>query len=205
MSEHAGAKHWSARSEMVFPGTLMLVIGGFQILQGIVAIMDRAFFAPGTNYTYTVNLTTWGWLHIGLGIALVVGGIAAYTGMTWARAFGVGLVVLSLVDNFFFIPFYPIWSVLIIALNVAALWGLAMAGRRLPATAEGREAGAMGMGMGGGRGAAHREGQRWAATNPAYSGETGGQMPSDVKPPSAPQAPQAPSMPSMGQRSDQGR
>ena len=77
------------------------------------------------NYFYAFDLTGWGWIHRLLGILVAVVGDAIMKGQTWGRWVGIGLVGLSLIANFLFIPYYPIWSLVIIALDVAVIAALA--------------------------------------------------------------------------------
>ncbi|MGZ8698082.1 MAG: DUF7144 family membrane protein [Gaiellaceae bacterium] len=111
-----------------FAGAVMLLVGIFQAFAGLAAIFEDEFFVVGANYVYDLDVTTWGWIHLILGAIVAFAGIAIYTGAVWARSIGVLLAVLSAIANFFFIPYYPVWSVLIIALNVAVIWALVQFG-----------------------------------------------------------------------------
>ncbi len=121
------ASNW-AYGLSAFAGAVMLLVGIFQALAGIAAIFEDEFFVVRPNYVYDVDVTTWGWIHLILGAIVAFAGIAIYTGAVWARSIGVLLAVLSAVANFFFIPYYPVWSVLIIALNIAVIWALVQFG-----------------------------------------------------------------------------
>jgi hypothetical protein len=107
-----------------FAGAIMLMIGIFQAFEGIAAIANDEFFVVGRNYTFDLDVTAWGWIHLILGVIVAFAGISVYSGATWARAVGIVLAILSAVANFFFIPYYPVWSVLIIALCIAVIWAL---------------------------------------------------------------------------------
>jgi|SRR5215204_29173 len=107
-----------------FAGAIMLMIGIFQAFAGIAAIFNDEFFVVSRNYTFDLDVTAWGWIHLILGVIIAFAGISIYSGATWARAVGIVLAILSAVANFFFIPYYPVWSVLIIALCVAVIWAL---------------------------------------------------------------------------------
>jgi hypothetical protein len=111
-----------------FAGAVMLMIGIFQAIAGLAAIFENEFFAVGPNYFYEIDVTAWGWIHLILGAIIAFAGISIYTGQAWARSVGVLLAILSAVANFFFIPYYPVWAVLIIALNVAVIWALVQYG-----------------------------------------------------------------------------
>jgi hypothetical protein len=107
-----------------FAGAVMLIVGIFQALAGLAAIFENEFFAVGPNYLYEIDVTAWGWIHLILGAIIAFAGVSIYTGAAWARSVGVLLAILSAVANFFFIPYYPVWAVLIIALNIAVIWAL---------------------------------------------------------------------------------
>jgi hypothetical protein len=105
---------------------LMLVAGGaFQVLEGLAALIGNRFFFVTQSYAYRIDITAWGWLHLILGIVLIAVSIAVLLGSLVARFVAMGLAVLSAVAHFLFIPYQPIWSVLIIAVDVAVIWALA--------------------------------------------------------------------------------
>ena len=112
-----------------FAGAIMLMIGIFQAFAGLAAIFNDEFFVVGNNYTYDLDVTAWGWIHLILGVIVAFAGVSVYAGATWARAVGIVLAILSAVANFFFIPYYPVWSVLIIALCIAVIWALTVYNR----------------------------------------------------------------------------
>jgi hypothetical protein len=111
-----------------FAGAVMLMVGIFQAFAGLAAIFNDEFFVVGPNYTYDLDVTAWGWIHLIIGVVVAFAGISVYSGQAWARTVGVVLAILSAVANFFFIPYYPVWSVLIIALCIAVIWALTVYG-----------------------------------------------------------------------------
>jgi hypothetical protein len=111
-----------------FAGAVMLMIGIFEAFAGLAAIFNDEFFVVGPNYTYDLDVTAWGWIHLIIGVVVAFAGISIYSGQAWARTVGVVLAILSAVANFFFIPYYPVWSVLIIALCIAVIWALTVYG-----------------------------------------------------------------------------
>jgi hypothetical protein len=111
-----------------FAGAVMLMVGIFQALAGLAAIFENEFFVVSSSYAYEIDVTAWGWIHLILGAIIAFAGISIYTGQAWARSVGVLLAILSAVANFFFIPYYPVWAVLIIALNIAVIWALVQYG-----------------------------------------------------------------------------
>ena len=115
---------------VVFAAVMMVLVGTFQVIAGIAAIFEDEFFVVGPNYVYDVDVTAWGWIHLILGLTLVLAGFGALKGATWARVVGITLASLSAISNFFFIPYYPVWSIVIIAADVLVIWALSVYGRR---------------------------------------------------------------------------
>lgn len=109
---------------VIFAGVVMLMVGVFHAIAGVVALLDDQFFVVTRNYTFEFDVTGWGWIHLIGGILVVLAGAYVFSGATWARVIGITLAVLSAVANFFFIPYYPFWSLLMIALSVWAIWAL---------------------------------------------------------------------------------
>ncbi len=107
-----------------FAGVIMLLIGVFHAIAGLVAIFDDQFYVVGANYTFELDVTGWGWIHLLAGIGVALAGLYVFSGATWARIVGIALAMLSAVANFFFVPYYPFWSILMIALAVWAIWAL---------------------------------------------------------------------------------
>ncbi|MGH8877829.1 MAG: DUF7144 family membrane protein [Stackebrandtia sp.] len=109
----------------VFAATAILVIGCFQVIMGVSALFEDEIFVDGPNYTYAIDITGWGWIHLILGVIMMLTGIFLYTASVWARGVGIALAVMSAVSNFFFLPYYPLWSIVVIALDIFAIWALA--------------------------------------------------------------------------------
>ena len=107
-----------------FAGAIMILIGIFHFFAGIAAIAEDEFFVVGREYVYDVDVTAWGWIHLIGGLVIVAAGIGVYSGAPWARIVGILLAGLSAIANFFFIPYYPAWSILIIALDIAVILSL---------------------------------------------------------------------------------
>jgi hypothetical protein len=111
-----------------FAATMFILIGAFQIIAGLGAIFDDEFFVVTENYTFDLDVTAWGWIHLILGIALIVTGWFLYSGAAWAGIAALVIAVLTAVENFFFIPYYPFWSILVIGLCVWVIWALTRPG-----------------------------------------------------------------------------
>lgn len=115
---------WAAAGVAVFSAVMLVMVGAVQALQGLVALLDDDFFVRVRNYTYSVDVTGWGWVHLVIGLVAVATGLALFTGQWWARIVGITLASLSLVSNFLWLPYYPVWALLIIAMNVLIIWGI---------------------------------------------------------------------------------
>ena len=102
-----------------FAIVMLVIIGVFQAIAGLVAIIDDDFYVVGQNYTFNFDTSGWGWIHLLLGLLLILVGYFLYTGAVWAVVFAIVLAGLSAIANFFFIPYYPFWSLLMIAM---AIW-----------------------------------------------------------------------------------
>jgi hypothetical protein len=113
---------------LAFAATVMLLIGTFQIIAGLVAIIDDEFYVVTRNYTFELDTSAWGWIHLLIGILLVGCGWALFARRTWAIVATVVLAGLSAVANFFFIPYYPFWAILLIALNIWVIWSVTRPG-----------------------------------------------------------------------------
>jgi hypothetical protein len=110
----------------VFAGVMMMTVGTFQVIQGLVAILDNEFFVITERYAFEFDVTVWGWVHLVMGAVVGIAGYAVFAGLTWARVVGITVATLSAIANFLYLPHYPIWSLLIIALNVTVIWALAV-------------------------------------------------------------------------------
>ena len=109
---------------LTFASTMMVLIGIFQAFAGLGAIIDDEFFVVTQNYAFDLDVTAWGWIHLILGIVVAWAGYALWSGKLWAGVVALVLAMLSALANFVFIPYYPFWSLLVIALNVWVIWAL---------------------------------------------------------------------------------
>jgi hypothetical protein len=96
---------------------------------GLVAIFENEFYVQTRNYLFQFDATTWGWIHLVLGLLVAFAGWGLLSGQTWARVVGITLAALSATANFLFLPYYPFWSLLIIAVDIFVIWALTAHGR----------------------------------------------------------------------------
>ena len=109
----------------IFAGVMLATLAGFEILQGFSAVLEDDLFISGLNYVYEIDVTTWGWVHMLIGAIGVLVGVGILQGQVWAHSAGIGFAVISALAQFAFLPYYPFWSLLIIALDVLVIWALA--------------------------------------------------------------------------------
>lgn len=114
----------------ILAAALMVLLGIWGIFIGIAAIASDVVFVTTPSYTYGLDLSAWGWVHLILGVIAVLAGLALFTGATWARLVGLILAVLVAINYFLFLPFYPLWSIVVIALSIFIIWSLATTSRR---------------------------------------------------------------------------
>lgn len=107
-----------------FAGIMMIISGLFGAIEGLVALFRNEVFVVGTEYVFAFDLTAWGWIHLIVGILVAAAGYAVIAGRAWGRAVGIAIASLSMIANFLFIPYYPVWSLLIIILNVFVITAL---------------------------------------------------------------------------------
>jgi hypothetical protein len=112
-----------------FAASMLILIGAFQFFEGLAAVIENEFFVVGPNYVYELDVTAWGWIHMIIGVAVAFAGWGVFSGQAWARTVGIVVALISAISQFFYIPYYPIWAVLIIALCIACIWALAVYGR----------------------------------------------------------------------------
>jgi hypothetical protein len=107
-----------------FAGVLMVMLGVWWIVAGIVAIADDDFFVIAQEWVFKFSTTTWGWIHLGLGIVILLSGIGLFTANVWARTVGVVLALIAGLVAFAWLPWYPVWAIIFIAAAVAVIWAL---------------------------------------------------------------------------------
>jgi hypothetical protein len=108
----------------VFAGTMMIIAGVFELIAGLVALFENEVYVAGARYVFAFDLTTWGWIHLLVGALVAAAGIGVLSGQLWGRIVGITMAIVSALANFVFIPYYPIWSLLVIALDVFVIWAL---------------------------------------------------------------------------------
>jgi hypothetical protein len=121
--------HGGAVAVQATAGIFMVMAGSFHVIQGLVALFNDEFYVTTGDYLFRFDLTTWGWVHLIAGIVVASGGVALFQGAAWARALAVLLAGVSILANFLWMPYYPIWSLTLIAFNMFVIWAVTAHGR----------------------------------------------------------------------------
>jgi hypothetical protein len=117
---------------VVFASFMMILLGTFQAIEGLVALFDDGFYLVGSRgLVVDVNYNVWGTIHLLLGVLVLVAGVGVLSGNLAARTLGVILASLSALANIVFVEAYPIWSILIITVDVLVIYALTVHGREL--------------------------------------------------------------------------
>jgi len=119
-----------------FAGFVMLLAGSLNAVYGLVALFNDEWVVWGNRGSVFLDITQWGWVHLILGIIIVLAGIGIMSGNLLARIIAVIVVGISLVVNFLAIPVYPLWSLVIVTLEVLILWALIVHGRELKSSVD---------------------------------------------------------------------
>jgi hypothetical protein len=108
----------------VFAGMLMILVGTFHTLQGLVAVVDDDFYLARAASLLEIDVVVWGWFHIAVGVAAGITGGAVIAGTLWAQLVAIWLAGLSMVSSFLWLPHYPLWSVLVLAFDAFVVWAV---------------------------------------------------------------------------------
>jgi hypothetical protein len=126
MSQDDSSRLAWATAGAVTGAALMITVGLFQLFEGIAALSSDGLLLDLVDYTFTIDMTGWGWIHIVLGALVAITGVFVLMGRSWAYGLGIGLAAVSALNQFFFVPYYPVWALLIIAFNVFVIWALSV-------------------------------------------------------------------------------
>jgi hypothetical protein len=108
-----------------FAAVLVMMIGTFHTIIGLVAVLDDSFFESTPGYAAGLNVTTWGWLQLIGGMAVFAAGGLLASGSAIARLAAIFVLIVSAMGSFASIPYYPLWSMLVICLDIACIWAIA--------------------------------------------------------------------------------
>ena len=117
---------------VAFAGAMLLLLGMFHIVEGFLALFrDEYFHVPSAELTVHVDWSVWGWTHIIIGVAMIASGIGLFTGRTWARVVAVLVCLASAIITLSFAKADPVWSTLMMILDVVIIWAVIMHGSEM--------------------------------------------------------------------------
>jgi hypothetical protein len=112
-----------------FAGVMMVMVGVFNVIDGLVALFKNNYYAVAPGRLLVFNLTGWGWIHLTVGVLAVLAGFALFAGAEWARIIAVILAAFNAVAQLAFLSAYPVWAMIVIALDVVVIWALVVHGK----------------------------------------------------------------------------
>jgi hypothetical protein len=119
---------------IAFGGMMMILLGFFHAMAGFVALFQEEYFLVGANgLMVTVDYTAWGWTHLILGALVLAAGIAVLAGQMWARVVTIVVAMASALVNLAFLAAHPVWSMMMIALDVLVIWAVTVHGSEMKA------------------------------------------------------------------------
>jgi hypothetical protein len=125
---HTARQDW-ASGLTAFAAVMLFLAGVLAVFRGIMAIAEDEVFVSTPNYVFQFDLTGWGWVHLALGALAVVVSLGLFKASTWARVLGVAVAGLVIIANFLSLPYYPVWSVIMIAVSGFIIWALCVVQR----------------------------------------------------------------------------
>lgn len=113
---------------IVLASVLLCISGTFNILTGLVAVFSDKIYVQGSAATIALDVTGWGWFHVFWGLVLFATGLALYAGATWARVVAIFVVAINMVTQLMQMPAYPLWSLVILTLDLLVIWAVIVHG-----------------------------------------------------------------------------
>ncbi len=110
---------------------ILIMAGTFGIIEGIVGLINNEFYVVTQKWAFQFDTTTWGWIHIIVGLVALGAGVGLLAGQVWARTVAVIVALVSIVANFLWLPYYPWWAALVIVFDVFVIWAVTAHGRDL--------------------------------------------------------------------------
>jgi len=127
MAKPSNSNGWTGW--VVFASLMMIMVGFFQAIVGLTAIIRDQFYVVSPHALVSVDVSTWGWVHLALSLLVIAAGYAVMDGKVWGRTVGVLMALASAVVNLAFIPYYPVWSTLVVVVNIIVIYALTVHGR----------------------------------------------------------------------------
>ena len=125
-SQRSGWTGW-----IVFAGVLMVIGGALNALYGLVAVINDEWVVWGNRGAMYLDISQWGWVHLVVGLLVLAAGIGVFSGNVLARTVGVVIAGVSVLANFFFLPAYPLWAIVVITIDVLIIYSLTAHGSEM--------------------------------------------------------------------------
>ncbi len=116
---------------IAFAGVMMVIAGSLNALYGLVAVVNDEWVVWTNRASLYLDISQWGWVHLVIGLVVLLSGIGVFSGNVLARTVGVIAVTISLIANFFFIPAYPLWAIAVVVIDVLVIWALTAHGSEM--------------------------------------------------------------------------
>lgn len=131
-TQKAPASGWAV-GWTIYAAVWMWILGFFHALAGFAGIVEDEILVATPNYLLQFDVTTWGWIHLILGIVVLIAGFSVFNGAVWARAVGVVVAAVSIISNFAWLPYQPWWSIIMMTAGAFVIWALTAHGRDISA------------------------------------------------------------------------
>ncbi|MCP4308425.1 MAG: hypothetical protein GY926_19870 [bacterium] len=111
-----------------FAGLMMVLQGFWWVIAGLAALFEDTFFVVTQDWIFKFDVTAWGWIHLIVGLVVLFAGFGLFAAATWARVVGVVVAVVTGIIAFGWLPYYPVWGILLVTISVAVIWALTVHG-----------------------------------------------------------------------------
>jgi hypothetical protein len=112
-----------------FAGVMILVLGSFNLIWGLVALVNDDYFVADELLMW--DLTAWGWIHVIIGAVQVLTAILIFSGNSWGAVLGLMFVFFNAIGALLSIGAFPIWSIVILVLDGLVIYALTVYGDAL--------------------------------------------------------------------------
>lgn len=121
---HEPAAPGFAGGVVVFAGVMLFIVGVLDVLRGVVGIAEDPVLVNTADYTFAFDTAGWGWVHLALGVVTILVSLGLFRDALWARIVGTLMAGLVLISSFLSLPYYPLWSIVVITISGFVIWAL---------------------------------------------------------------------------------
>jgi hypothetical protein len=107
-----------------FAGIMMILMGGWWLISGLVGLFNSEFYVVTLRWIFEFDISTWAWIHLIIGVIVMLSGFFLFSGATWARVVGVIIAILAGLVAFAWLPYYPVWAILFVVISIGVIWAL---------------------------------------------------------------------------------